>query len=289
VREDVKVKTKAHIALVAAIVVLVAPVGAIADETSCPPGTRVDPSGGMHGNRAECVVVEDGYFGSGWRLTYEPGDGGHAAAFRSRYEGQASGHHHHSGCNPTPEQQAFADWLVGESRRVLEDRYLNDPGQVLADGFVAYPIPSSKWFHMIHPQRFEDGDYVPSADPTRGDPRSRVFNPKYIESFMYGMTDEGLTPFGAMYALPKSYKGWDQADLPNPTGCLLQWHNHTEAEGFASSFDPENPDQSTWMSHVWTYGGLDPWGRDYDGTEPHAWFMGYRYLPTLCNDEGGCI
>jgi hypothetical protein len=43
------------------------------------------------------------------------------------------------------------------------------------------------------------------------------------------------------------------------------------------------------MAHVWTYGGLDPWGRDMDGSEANSWFFGYRYVPTACNDDGECI
>jgi hypothetical protein len=67
------------------------------------------------------------------------------------------------------------------------------------------------------------------------------------------------------------------------------WHKHTQEEGLATSFDPRSPTESVWMAHVWTYGGLEPWGRDMDGTEPHAWFFAYRGVPVFCNDNGECI
>ena len=257
-------------------------------EATCPPGTKRDTTGGMHGDKTECVVL--GSADSDWRLAYEPADEKQGAAIRGWYDDGSTSHHHDSGhgCRPTAEQQAFGDWLVSESRRALRERYLNDPWQALADGFIAYPIPSSKWFHLVHVGRINDGPYVAPKTAT-GDPRSRVFNPSYVESFLYGVTDEGLTPLGAMYILPNEYKGWAPQKLPNPTGCLLQWHNHTGGEGLVTSFDARNPDQSLWMSHVWTHGGLDPWGDDYDGSEPHAWFAGFRHIPALCNAEGTCL
>jgi hypothetical protein len=257
-------------------------------EATCPPGTTRDTTGGMHGDKTECVILGDP--DSDWRLAWEPADEDEGAALRGWYEDGSASHHDHSGddCRPTAEQQAFGDWLVSESRRALTERYLNDPWQALADGFVAYPIPSSKWFHMVNVRRINDGPYITPKD-AKGDPRSRVFNPSYVESFLYGMTDEGLTPIGAMYILPDEYKEWEPEKLPNPTGCLLQWHNHTGGEGLVTSFDPRNPDQSLWMSHVWTHGGLNPWGHDYDGSEPHAWFSGFRHIPALCNAEGTCL
>jgi hypothetical protein len=276
--------------LVDLVVVLLLGPRAAARSNPCPVAGLGTPGyhGGIHGDRSECVLLADHYFGSGWRLTYEPADSRHGAAIRSRNEGQTPHHHLRDGCEPTREQKAYADWLVGQTRRSLMERYLNKPWQALADGFVPYPVPSTKWFHMVNPARVDDGPYAPPSHG-KGDPASRVFNPDYIESFMYGMTDEGLTPLGGMFVLPSEYKDWDPADLPNPTGCLMQWHNHTGTAGLATSFDPSHPDQSVWMSHVWTYGGIDPWGRDYDGSEPEGWFAPYRVVPALCDGDGGCI
>jgi hypothetical protein len=236
-------------------------------------GTVAPGATGEHGHdaatkpaRAEQRVfaLGDGY------LAYEPPtpDGTHGAAFRW-HGGQADGHHLHSGdCKPTATQQAAAGKIVLDMQRSLRV-YDNNPWQALRDGFVAYPIPLTKMFHMVAVGRIYDAHLVEA---------------RYVESFMYGMTDRGLTALGGMFMFPER-----NVTPPNPTGCLLVWHKHRDAEGLVTSFDPRSPGESMWMAHVWTFGGLDPWGRDYDGTEPHTWFFAYRNIPALCMEDGDCL
>ena len=225
-------------------------------------------------DRQRQVLLQDPSNKDGWNSTYEPAtpDGCRGPALRSNdpanNKPNPAGHNHGAGdCHPTPTQKAYADKLLADTTKSLRDRYLNQPQNAIADGFYAYPVPDTKWFHMFSSSR--EGD-------------AYELDPLHIESFMYAMTDEGLTPIGAMYIFaPK-----DQPP-PNPTGCLMQWHNHTGAEGAATSFDPNNATTSVWMAHIWIYGGVDPWGRDFDGSEAEQWFMGYRYIPALCNNSAG--
>ncbi len=219
--------------------------------------------------REKRVLLQDPTNENGLKSTYEPAtpDGCRGSMLRVPVSGGDPGgeHHAHGGeCDPTPQQQDSADRLVADTRAALQ-KYLNNPQQVLADGFVAYPIPLTKWFHMFNYQRLYD---------------DRVLSPEHIESFMYGMTDDGLTPVGAMYVF-----GSRDQQPPDPTGCLMQWHKHNQV---GTSDDPEHLDESMWMAHIFLHGDVDPWGRDYDGSEPHAWFRAYRNIPAVCNDEGFC-
>ncbi|MGH2771323.1 MAG: hypothetical protein ACRDJF_12505 [Actinomycetota bacterium] len=220
--------------------------------------------------RDKQVLLQDPTNPNGWKTAYQPAtpDGCRGSTLLVPALGpNPNGEHHtHSGeCTPTPQQQASADKLVADTKAALA-KYLNNPQQALADGFVAYPVPLTKWFHMFNYERFEDG---------------HVLSPEHIESFMYGMTDDGLSPIGGMYIfVPR-----DQQP-PDPTGCLMQWHKHSQV---GTSLDPEHLDESMWMAHVFLQGDIDPWGRDYDGSEPHTWFWAYRNIPVVCDTEGFCV
>lgn len=78
---------------------------------------------------------------------------------------------------------------------------------------------------------------------------------------------------------------------PNPTGCRLQWHNHTGAEGAATSFDPQQPTESGYMSHAYLWGPLKdrPWDAHLEAAEAHGWFMPWNFVPGFCNDANACI
>jgi len=207
------------------------------------------------------------------KIGYQPAtpDDCRGSALRLSALDSGDDHHVHSSaqCTPTPEQLAAADKLAADTKAALQ-KYLNDPLQATADGFVAFPVPTSKYFHMIDVSRFDDAN---------------VLSPEHIESFMYGMTDEGLTPIGGMYVFePK-----DQQP-PDPTGCLMQWHKHSMLVGRTSDDRNQVDDlQSVWMAHLYLFGDIDPWGRDSDGSEPHAWFWAYRGIPAVCNNEAFCI
>ena len=110
---------------------------------------------------------------------------------------------------------------------------------------------------------------------------------------MYAMTDDGLTAMGGMFTLDASYKDVPVEALPgfrasNGEVCKLPWHNHVGAAGLATSFEPENPDQSNWMAHVWVR-GIDTWEQRTDGSEPNSWFTPFAMTPALCNDDGFCV
>jgi hypothetical protein len=170
-------------------------------------------------------------------------------------------------CSPSTKQRKVADHLLRDSRKAIA-KYDNNPGRALADGFIAYPIPLSKMFHMVSPARTADKyELVPSK----------------VESFMYAMTDSGLKAVGVMYMFEPR-----EAVPPNPTGCILQWHRHTGTQGVVTSFDPKHPYASAWMAHIWTFGYDDPW-HDGDGTEAHTWFFAYRNIPNVCDSTGQCV
>jgi hypothetical protein len=224
--------------------------------------------------REERVIVQgSGSQFEGSRISYEPAtpDGKRGAAIRGHNPQQERNHAEmhavNKSCSPSTKQRKVADHLLRDSRKAIA-KYDNNPGRALADGFIAYPIPLSKMFHMVSPARTSDKyELVPSK----------------VESFMYAMTDSGLKAVGVMYMFEPR-----DAVPPNPTGCILQWHRHTGAQGAVTSFDPKHPYASAWMAHIWTYGHDDPW-HDGDGTEPHTWFFAYRNIPNVCDSTGQCV
>jgi hypothetical protein len=141
-----------------------------------------------------------------------------------------------------------------------------------------YPI-AWKTYHMVNTSLYGDG---------------RDIVPEHVESFIYAMTDSGLKAMGGMFTLDKQWKSVPEDRLPgfqasNGEVCKLPWHVHSEHEGLATSFDPENPTQSNWMAHVWVH-GYDTFEQNVrDGSEASGWWMPYRTLPSFCNDDGGCL
>ena len=215
----------------------------------------------------------------GMRFIYQPGANGRNAAFRMcgpapeddiTHE-QAPGHCTAGG--PTAEQQAYADRLVSETRRALA-KYKNNWQLALEDGFKPFPIVEGRWVHMTNQERYADDTLI---DPDR------------IDSFMFAKVGNDWIPAGGMYM----YGDRSDPNPPNPTGCLLAWHRHASYEGYvataAYTWDEAWISEKTmWMAHVWTYGGLDPWGRDFDGTEPASWSWPSSMLPVGCDRKNFC-
>lgn len=249
-----------------------APHDSHADGQGAPHGHGGDEDADDHGEEGPSdgtVVLAES---NGQRVQYEPATDDRGAAIRFVNENAPPDDHHgaHGECDPTPEQQAWADRFLVDTEVALT-RYDDKPHQVFADGFIAYPIFGNRFFHVINPERNED---------------EHVLVPQHLESFMYALTNDGWRALGGMYVMPKSYKDQPAEALPNPSGCLLQWHKHEgTVEGSATSFDPNKPQQSVWMAHVWTFADVDPW-RDYDGTtwSPHTPFAP---VPSVCRKD--CI
>ena len=179
-------------------------------------------------------------------------------------------------CPPSAAQERYGLDLAKRTQQALQ-RYVNRPDLAARDGFTMLPMPDSKWAYWVNSARIDDG---------------HLLEPDRIEAFMAALTDKGWYPVGGMYMAPDK----SQAP-PNPTGCLLAWHRHVRLDGYrmnaesaASSLlagsPPDTSDRTVWMAHVWTYGGLDSWGRDYTGTEPGTWFGPLRPLPVVCGDSG---
>jgi hypothetical protein len=170
------------------------------------------------------------------------------------------------------------------------------------EGYIFYPI-AWKIYHAFNTSLYDD------ADPTTGKQRDLV--PEYPENIVYAMTDDGMKAMGAMFALGvnedeggRSWKDYDDPvdpmDLPKwtssttvdatgaPEQCDMLWHSHTGEEGAATSFDPENPDESVPMAHVWGW-GYDMWERGVDGTEANSWWAPYRLTPAICSEQDKCL
>ena len=246
----------------------------------CPAGTRQERS--HQSGRTECEAFE----AYGWRGTMDPatqdddpnpseGDRGWAWRLHDPEEDGHAGGHHDDDFDPGCSTSAV-DELVDRMGRKLAV-YDNDPWRAGADGYWMYPI-AWKTYHMVNTSLYGDGKEIV---------------PEHVESFMYAMTDSGLKAMGGMFTLDASWKDVPAEQLPgfhasNGEVCKMPWHAHTEEEGLATSFDPQNPTQSNWMAHVWVY-GYDVWERGVDGTEASGWWWPYRTLPTFCNDDGGCL
>lgn len=195
---------------------------------------------------------------------------------------QAADHHQSSEpCNPTPEQRAAADALVSQTREALK-KYDNNPARALADGYeIAFRGAGTpdRFVHMFSAQHTYDTPGVlpqPSAVEQEGEPV--ILDPDRIESFMYAMTDQGLTAIGGMYMMPAEY---DEAkgdflrprapfEGPQMGGCLTRWHDHPELGRMTNRSGAPTPQ----MLHVWTYPGLEPFS-EYDGREmSQLWKVG---------------
>ena len=210
-----------------------------------------------------------------------------------------AGHGHHGDCRVTGAQYDGAFDLAERTRTVVGARYDNQPWNALADQYVPFPVPGTKTFHMFRSANY--GDRNPDGTQT-------IMDPSRPEMFSYGMTDEGLMVVNVVYAytgtaeeLPEDKRADWHHMLPQPYGCMLGWHAHVgTTEGTATG----NIDGRAFMTHVWTYprtgqawpyssrrtfNGPYPFGEYLDGTEPHAWFTPFHYIPVLCNANRGCI
>ena len=226
-----------------------------------------------HGGHAEpadsgerSIAVESGHDGGPDRRPQGP-----AVVIHDRPNERVNGkgHAHSAPCNPTPEQQAYADELVAAVRAELKP-YENNPAAAFADGFDYAFGPTDRMIHMADIQRINDPD---------------VLKPGEIESFIYYMTDTGFVPIGGMFVMPAyGQKG------PEPGGCLTKWHHHGGIVGrWATAGTSDNTPE---MMHVFTYPGLDPWGH-YNGRDLASLWTPGRYLPSVCRESGdandGCF
>lgn len=206
------------------------------------------------------------------RLDYEPAragkDGevgsGYAFVYRGPADSSAGtvGHHSHEPCEPTPEQQAAADQVVAETWPAVR-KYDNDFGQAIADGFTyVFPL-TDRIIHMVNVRRVQD---------------STVLDPDRIESFLYVMTDDGLTAIGGMYVMPRY-------GMPGPQvgGCLTRWHEHAGLAGRLTTGGTQ--DRTPEMLHVWTYKGLNPWSH-YDGRSLSQLWTPGSPVPSVCRNTG---
>ena len=250
------------------------------DSGECPPGTTHDHN--HESGRTECTAIRLGNSKGTWEPATQdddpdpsPGDRGWALRWHSGGADSEGGHHGHEDFDPGCSQTAV-DELISRMKTSLA-RYDNDPWRAGADGYWMYPI-GWKTYHMVNTTLYGDG---------------REIVPEYVESFIYAMTDSGLKAMGGMFTLPKEYKDLPAEELPgfkasNGETCKVPWHVHSDHEGLATSFDPDDPTKSNWMAHVWVY-GYDTWERGVDGSEASGWWAPYRTLPTFCNDQGGCL
>ena len=106
----------------------------------------------------------------------------------------------------------------------------------MSDGFTyVFPL-TDRIIHMVNPTRVWD---------------STILEPAQIESFLYVVTDDGLTAIGGMYVMPKY-------GVPGPQvgGCLTRWHEHAGLAGRLTTAGTQ--ERTPEMLHVWTHEGLDP-------------------------------
>ena len=196
---------------------------------------------------------KDGKVGTGYAMVYRgPSDPNNGTV----------GHHAHGDCSPTPEQQTAADKLYKETWPAVR-KYDNNLYGALADGFTyIFPL-TDRIIHMVNVKRV--------SDPT-------ILDPDQIESFLYVMTDDGLTAVGGMYVMPK-------CGMPGPQigGCLTRWHEHAGAAGRLTTAGTS--DRTAEMLHVWTYPGLDPWAH-YDGRSLSQLSTPGSVVPSVCRETG---
>lgn len=244
---------------------------------------------------------------------YSPGDRGQRWSMNNQgpERGLDESDHHYGNHDPQC-SQAAQDQLLLRARESLE-RYDGPDGVARAteEGYVFYPI-AWKVYHAFNTELYDD------EDPETG--VQRDLEPEFPENIVYAMTDDGLKAMGIMFALGeneelgRSWKDYDDVpfDLPDftadeavledgtvvpavidpltgqPETCEMLWHSHTGEEGAATSFDPENPEESVPMAHVWGW-GYDMWERGVDGTEASAWWAPYRAVPAICSERDACL
>ena len=231
-----------------------------------------EPSGGDDQSGMPGPDNPGGLWWGQHNLDYEPArpasddDPGSGYAFVYRGpadQGQGTvGHHSDEPCQPTPEQQAAADQLYRETDTQMR-AYDNNPGRAAADGFTyAFPL-TDRIIHMVAPSRVRDETILQAGE---------------IESFLYVMTDRGLTAVGGMYVMP-------DPNVPGPQigGCLTRWHEHAGTAGRLTTAG--TMERTPEMLHVWTYPRLQPYGH-YDGRAlSQLWGPG-SVVPSLCRESG---
>lgn len=143
---------------------------------------------------------------------HDDGDGDHAhdAAAGDDHThdpGAPGGGHHHAACTEpvTPEQQAAADRIAAETAAATA-KYV-DIEVALADGFTNITPEGATIVHYALWSRLEDG---------------RVLDPQAPESLVYG-----FGPDGTAYFLGAMFLNEGTGAPPQPGGCLMQWHTHT--------------------------------------------------------------
>jgi hypothetical protein len=222
------------------------PDGAPPEDHDAPGGARP-----WSGRWESAEPARDGGVGRGAALTFTgpEGGGGHA--------------HGAGGCEPTPEQRARADALHRETAAVLK-RYDNAPQRALADGFTYVVGPTDRIIHMVNVARMREPTILDAAQ---------------IESFLYVVTDAGLTPVGGMYIMP-------QRGMPGPEigGCLTRWHAHAGFGGRALTLG--TADRTPEMLHVYVHPRLDPWTH-YSGRDLSQLSSLGRHVPSVCFEGTG--
>ena len=273
--------------------------------------------------RKECVVFytnpldpENSQYGS-WDPgtedddpNYSPGDRGQRWGLNEQgpERGQTEADHYMQH-DPKCTQEA-QDELLARTRASLA-RFDGVGGIEYARrlGYVFYPI-AWKTYHAFNTNLYDDN----YEDPYDGQVKQADLVPELPENIVYAMTDDGPKAMGIMFAMgqdeargqswkasdddPANLPKWESSVIDNETlidpetggreTCDMVWHAHTDAEGAATSFDPERPTESVPMAHVWGW-GLDMFERNVDGSEASAWWLPYRTLPTICGTVDNCL
>jgi hypothetical protein len=125
--------------------------------------------------------------------------------------------HDAGGCHPTPAQQAAADKLVTDVRRVLKQRF-DLPEKAVLEGYRRGPNESEQNIHYFDPEE--------QGSPT-------VLDPNHPEGVVY----RGREVIGAVFMMPMV---GDRG--PQPGGCLTTWHSHV---------DEKSGERSPEAIHVW--------------------------------------
>lgn len=126
--------------------------------------------------------------------------------------------------------EATAAHIEQRYSTVVGDRRVWDQGaQAMADRFVPLVVPVN-W--MMHYTRF--GTAIGPGEPV---------TPDKLNSLIYGLTDDGWRPIGAMYALAGRGEF-----TPPEYGCIVEWHAHVD-DAVGRTFGPTND-----MAHLWLLG-----------------------------------
>jgi hypothetical protein len=175
---------------------------------------------------------------------------------------------------PTHAQQRAAVSLV--NRTVAAAAPFKSLAAAKAAGYVPLTPTGQKIVHYINPSIYRQGEQL---------------DPASIPVLVYVNTAHGAVLSAAMYLMPQ---GTGTSDLPQPGGCLTQWHIHTDlcigdghvvgsdqagscAAGSANTVTP--PMMHVWMTPV-TGGPLAP------DPSPLSEVLGARDAPRLGQPNG---